>query len=261
VRRALCVAMAAVALQLVATPAASGGGATFEFDDDYLVIGETVTGRTSVWLGARRTGGLEDGPFYVYLVPMTARYPEEGLPEGARWLAPITIEPLPGPYATAKVAFEVPAVPAGGYTLTVCNDPCTVRGVGDLIGGWFSVASSPLEARVQRLQDRLQRRVRAVHALRKAVNRAENRTEKSESAVEGKIGELQRELGDVRADLSSVPRTNPEESRFNWLGVVGWILVVVVAVAALARRRRARVAPPVGPDMEWILPEETIART
>lgn len=258
VRRALCVAMTAVALLLAMTPAASGGGASFEFDDHYLVVGETVTGRTGVWLGANGTGDLEDGPFYAYLVPSSIRYPEEGLPQGARWLAPITFEALSGPEATATVTFEVPAVPSGDYTIMVCNDPCTVQGVGDLVGAFFSVAASPIEARVQALEDRLHWKLRA---LRQEGNRAEKRAERSEIALEERIGELQRRLADVRADLSSVPRTNPEEGRFDWLGVVAWILVVVVAVAALARRRRARVAPPVGPEVEWILPEETSART
>jgi hypothetical protein len=258
VRRALCVAMTAVALQLVVTPAASGGGATFEFDDDYLVIGETVTGRTDVWLGATRTGDLEDGPFHAYLVPQNARYPEEGLPEGARWLAPVTFEPLRGPYAMAKVSFVVPDVPAGGYGLMVCNDPCTGAGVGDLVGGWFSVAPSPLEARVQRLQDRLHWRVRAVQ---REVNRAKKLTEEGRVALEGRVDELQNRLADVRADLGSLPRTPPEGDGFDWLGVAGWVLVALVAVAGLARRRRGRVVTPVGPEVEWILPEETSART
>jgi hypothetical protein len=258
VRRALCVAMTALALQLAVTPAASGGGATFEFDDNYLVVGETVTGRTSVWLGATRTGDLEDGPFHAYLVPQNARYPEEGLPEGARWLAPITFERIPGPYATASVTFQVPAVPAGGYSLMVCNDPCTVHGVGDLVGGWFSVATSPIEARVQRLQDRLHWRVRAVQ---REVNRAEKLTEEGRVALEGRIDELESQLADVRADLGSLPRTPPEREGFNWLGLAGWVLLPLVAVAALARRRRGRVVRPVGPEVEWILPEETSART
>jgi hypothetical protein len=258
VRRALFVAMTAVALQLVTTPAASGGGATFEFDDEYLVIGETVSGRTDVWLGATRTGDLEDGPFQAYLVPSSTRWPEEGLPEGARWLAPITFEPLPGPYATAKVSFEVPAVPAGAYSLMVCNDPCTVQSVGDLVGAWFSVAASPIESRVQALEDRLHWKV---WALRREVNRAEKRTEKRETALEGRIGELYRRLADVRADVTSLPRTNPEEGRFDWLGVAGWVLVALVGIAALSRRHRARVAAPVGPEVEWIIPEETGART
>lgn len=258
VRRALCVAMTAVALLLVAAPAATGGGATFVFDDDYLVIGETVTGRTEVWLRATGTGDLEDGPFHAYLVPSNVRYPEVGLPEGARWLAPVNFEALRGPEAIATVTFEVPAVPAGDYTIMVCNDPCTVRGVGDLVGAFFSIAASPIEARVQAIEDRLHWKLRA---LRQEGNRAEKRAERSEIALEERIGELQRSLAAVRADLSSLPRTNPEEGRFDWLGVVGWILVIVVAVAALARRRRARVATPVGPEVEWILPEETSART
>jgi hypothetical protein len=254
VRRAVCVAMTAVALLLAMTQAASGGGASFDFDDQYLVVGETVTGRTSVWLGATRTGDLEDGPFHAYLVPQNARYPEEGLPKGALWLAPISLDPLPGPYAMARVSFEVPAVPTGGYSLTVCNDPCTVQGVGDLIGGWFSVATSPLEARVQRLQHRLHKRVRA---LQFEVNRAEKRSEKVRVALEGRIDELQSRL----ADVGSLPRIPPEGDGAGWLGVTGWVLVALVAVVELARRRRGRMVTPVGPEVEWILPEETSART
>jgi hypothetical protein len=239
-------------------PAASGGGATFDFGSDYLVAGDRVTGRTSVWLGAKRSGRLEDGPYHAYLVPLNARYPEVGLPEGARWLAPISFEPLPGPYATARVSFEVPAVPSAGYSLMVCNVPCTVQSVGDLIGGWFTIAASPTEARIQSLTDRLDWKT---DALRRQMNGEERRAEKAEEALRAEITGLRRELDALR-EASRTRRQAPETTAPGWLGWAGWGGVVLLALALTFRRRRKVEPPPPGPEMEWIIPEERVpART
>jgi hypothetical protein len=232
-------------------PAASGGGATFDFGSDYLVIGEAVTGRTEVWLGRGRTAGLEDGPFHAYLVPSRTRFPGRGLPEGAMWLAPVSFEPKPGPYATATVTFEVPPVDPGAYSLTVCNAPCTVRSVGDLVGGWFSVAPSPIEARMQSLEDRLRWKVRA---LRSEINRQEKRPQKDQAELEIRIDDLEQQLAVLDGELDA--RSRPAAEGNDWPAWTGWAAVASLLVIAMIRRRRNRAVRPPGPEAEWIVPDD-----
>jgi hypothetical protein len=232
-------------------PAASGGGATFDFGSDYLVIGEAVTGRTEVWLGSGRTAGLEDGPFHAYLVPSRTQFPERGLPKGALWLAPVSFEPKPGPYTTATVTFEVPPVEPGAYSLMVCNVPCTLRSVGDLVGGWFSIAPSPIEARIQSLEDRLRWKVRA---LKSEINRQEKRAERAEATLRTTVNGLQNQVYSLRGEIDGRD-PSPKNSNWTWLGWVGWAAAVLLVVAAVVRRRRTGITTPPGPDVEWIIPE------
>jgi hypothetical protein len=237
-------------------PAASGGGATFDFGSDYVVIGQTVTGRTEVWLGAKRSGELADGPYHAYLVPSDTRFSQEGLPPDAVWLAPVSFKLLPGPYASATVSFEVPAVAPGEYSLVVCNVPCTTRTVGDLVGGWFSIAASPTEARIQALADRLDWKTRA---LGREAKREERRATNAEDALRSTVAELQGELDALR-DASRARPQAPEASGLGWAWA-GWAAAVLLALAGLVRRRK-RAAPLPGPEAEWIIPEERVpART
>jgi hypothetical protein len=254
-KRGLFLLMVSAALVMTPVSAASGGGATFDFGSDYVVIGDQVTGRTSIWLGAKRSGEIEDGPFHAYLVPSSNdRWPEEGLPDDARWLAPISFDPLPGPSATATVTFEVPAVPPGAYSVTVCNDPCTVRSVGDLIGGWVTIAATPSQARIQELTDRVDWKTRA---LRQQMNREERRAEKAEEALEARVTGLQREVNLLRETTRSRPRS-PDVGVPGWVAVSGWGAVVILMAAIFARRKRRKTPPPPGPEAEWIIPEERI---
>lgn len=246
-----------VALAIPATGAA-GGGATFDFGSDYLVIGQTVTGRTEVWL--ERTTELEDGPFNAYLVPPRAQFLERGLPHGATWLAPISFDPRPGPYATATVSFQVPPVPPGDYSLLVCNDPCTDTVVGDLVGGWFSIAASPIEARVQALEDRLHWKVRAV---RGEINRQTKQADGDLVDLGIRIDDLEQRLTVLRGELESRLRPVAEEGRFGWLGWAAGGAAAIALLGLVARRRRGPALHPPGPEAEWIVPdqEKATART
>jgi hypothetical protein len=251
-RRWLTLSIVSVLVLTYPLPAASGGGATFDFGSDYLVIGDDVTGRTGVWLGAKRSGHLGDGPFHAYLVPANTHFPEEGLPQEATWLAPISFEPEPGPYATATVSFRVPDVPPGDYSLMVCDVPCTTQSVGDLIGGWFTIASSPVEARIQSLADRIDWKT---GALRRQMNREEKRAERTEEGLATRVDRLQRELDALASRTAPRP---PDAGTPAWLAGTGWGAALMLALTLLTRRRRKEPPPPPGPEAEWVIPEERV---
>jgi len=101
------------------------------------------------------------GPWFAYLSP-------EG--RAPVLLSPVQITPPAAgadcPFV-ARTTFRVPDVSPGSYTVQVCNLGCH-HGVGDLSGGFFTVASTSLEAlllgqleqtrvKLSRLADRFRR--------------------------------------------------------------------------------------------------------
>lgn len=77
------------------------------------------------------------------------------------------------PYS-ASVTFTVPDVESGMYWVDVCADTDCTTGVGDLVGGMFAIASTPLEAlaltRLPNLRARLTQEARTRQALKGRVD-------------------------------------------------------------------------------------------
>jgi hypothetical protein len=149
------VILSAVAAMLVATPAVStaGGITSFEFQEDYVLVGENVAGRAVFYTNARGSGRIEDGPWHAYLLPKETWIDAPRIPAGAVDLGPIAIEDRGDGTALATITFTVPDMTTGGYSIGVCNVPCTEAYVGDLGGGWLSIARTEEGATLLRALD------------------------------------------------------------------------------------------------------------
>lgn len=105
-------------------------------------------------------GRVSDGPFYAYLTPGDRDW--QALPtEDAIYLGPLAITEATRPYCcwVARVEFTVPDVPPGRYWIDYCNDPCTIDGIGDLIGSMIFVGETEREARLAARWERAKARV------------------------------------------------------------------------------------------------------
>lgn len=139
------------AILMVAT-IAYAGGAVWVFDG-YHRPGDVVESTTAVaWAHNNDLGTPQDGPYLLYLAPMDVDTDTWPHPPKESLLVGI-VEVHEGPFADeddsrygphhAVARLEIPDVPAGGYQIFHCNDPCTST-LGDIVGGWdLRVISGP----------------------------------------------------------------------------------------------------------------------
>lgn len=198
-------------------------------------------------------GRLSDGPYVAYLAPIEIYDVDH--PSAVR-LGEIRMEPSDVWGMIATVEFAVPAVPTGHYHLTYCNEPCTVDGIGDLIGGdAFFVAPTRQEALLLARVDRLSWRL--THARQEGRAKERRALEKLERAQE--IGARERTLAreeiatlEVRiAELGATPARDEQPLVPGWAIVVAaLILAAGIAAAKIVRSRDAPafVVPDTIPD-------------
>lgn len=250
-----------MAFLLAAPTAASGGGSWLELDDPYVVPGEMVTSSGRFSARGSGTGRLWEGPWYAYLLAQD-RYLRPGpIPPAAMPLGQLTVERLDRFLARASITFTVPDVPPGDYSISICNDPCTKTGVGDLIGGWMSVAQSEEDALLRRMRDEVDQELRRMrwrlgHRLREVQRPLEglgDRVERLESSIERRFQALEARLRRTEQPRSEAP---------NAVALGGWaVAAVFLAAAEVFRRRRRRRPPstaarPASSKVEWIVPDE-----
>jgi hypothetical protein len=148
----------------------------------------------------------------------------------------------------------VPAVPTGQYHLTYCNDPCTVDGIGDLMGGdAFFVAPTRQEAlllsRVDRLSWRLtharqEGRAKERRALEK-LGRAQETGARDMTLARGEIATLEARI----AELGAAPTRENQPLVPGWaIAVAALVLAVAILAGAIVRRR----------DAHWFTVPDTI---
>jgi hypothetical protein len=118
---------------------------SFDFPDEYALVGESVTARATFFTEARGTGRIENGPWHAYLLPERTWIEPPHLPAGVVDLGPIAVEEQGDGRALASIAFIVPDVTTGPYTIGICNVPCTDSFLGDL-GGDGSRSPEPRRA-------------------------------------------------------------------------------------------------------------------
>jgi MYXO-CTERM domain-containing protein len=243
-RRTAVVLVAALAGLLVPNVAAAGGMAWFDFDRDYYVAGERAVGETTFWT-ARKDRHLLERTFYAYLIPGARSIDPPKIPSDAIPVGEVTLGGL------ARITFTVPDVAPGGYTVGICDRPCRHSYVGDLGGGWIDVVSTPEEARLLPVIDRLRARLERVRwdGIRKA-----QKSVRRDKALRTEMEELQQDLEQAEEELSArmlAAERRPEGSP-DAFDRAGWA-VAALALAALAgsfwrRRRRPAPAPlPHGP--------------
>jgi hypothetical protein len=260
-RRAVVTSMIVMVSLLVASPAALAGGSWMNVTQ---VNGQSVppdlpggsawapVGATVTMQGQFCTGALaapsSPGPWFAYL----------STPGTRTLLGPVEITPPAGgvdcPYV-AHTTFVVPDVAPGFYTAQVCNVGCH-NGIGDLIGGSFTVASTSLEAvllgRLDRAQDRANRLADKVrHADAKTARLAETRAEldaarqtlaATQAASDRLVAQRDAALKAREAavvDASATART--------WkvvAGVLAFLMLVTWVAVWVRRRNRLRIKVP-----------------
>lgn len=142
VRQIRVVMVGVVILGFLGGTALAGGSSIEPYRQSYRP-GETVVMRGDVSAG--QLGWVGDGPFYAYLrVDPHAgdganRFPH--IDESDVFLGELKITETGPTGVHVSLVFTLPTdIQDGVYSVVYCNDPCT-EGLGDLIGGWVSVAT------------------------------------------------------------------------------------------------------------------------
>lgn len=264
-RRTIVAATTCLLVAFPATPSTAGGMTSFDFQDDYALVGESVTGRAGFYTEARGTGRIENGPWHAYLIPARTWIEPPSIPENAIDLGPIAIEDQGDGRALASVTFTVPDVRTGGYHLGLCNIPCTESFVGDLGGGWLSIARTEEAAALLRQLDRTvgqlhrirYRLARRVLDVERPLGNLQARLDRLEGSVELRLTELEDRL---RAALAP----EPERGGLPWsTALFAAAAIALAGVLFLGGRRRGTPpqVPQEQPVVEWEVPEEVSART
>jgi hypothetical protein len=248
---------------LILVPALAGvagaGGSVFDFRHEdgsavpsggFVLPGDVITAHTSFSSRISGLGGIEDGPYLAYLVP-GFRYVSPGnVPARALVLGPLEI--VKTEFDTvARITFTVPVVASGDYTISVCNVPCTVNGLGDITGGFLRVVQTAKEGRLTaRLEDVRRDRSRLAHQLaasqeqRDLLRAARDDAERVGSQLESRVDELETRLRAADRDATAPDRLLIDD---------GPALAIAAAVALFAlalllgwrSRRTPASAPPV----------------
>jgi len=242
IARFLAPVLAATFLLLPAGPA-TAGGSWLETRRDHYAVGERAVARGSFGRGYL-DGTVADGPFTAYLVPR-----DRSLPRGANvpsWAIPLGRMEISGGAGRvccwiARLAFTVPDVQPGYYSIEYCDVPCTVNGIGDLSGGGFWVGHTLDEARLQGEAAALQT---SNESLARQVRRAENRADRladERSELENDVLTLRNKVTSLEREMSPVRAAPVSRERAPW-PVWTWAISAIagVAVGALIGSRRAQ---------------------
>jgi hypothetical protein len=244
-RRWFAVIAVCIGAVLALATSAAGGGAVFDFDSDYYVPGDTVTGSTAVGFEGGTFADFEKGgPFFGLLF----RSGRDFRRESATLLGPIAFDPRgDGNVAIARISFTVPDVRPGLYEIATCNEDCSIRWIGDLVGGWFTVVATREEIPFRELEDRLTERIRTLQGrlqmfrdrLVDVETQANNAASDGQLAVnsgrdlDATMSRLQAELARLRDESGSLPLAE----------LAGWFaagLMASLGVALLVAHQRRR---------------------
>jgi hypothetical protein len=223
--------------------AAANGGAYLEFDRTYYLAGDEGHGVTYVSLPPRKEHLLDEGPFHVFALPRGVSLREgHPIPPTAIRLGTVAAIEEDGSYEL-ETDFIVPDLDAGWYEIGVCNDPCTISGFRESLGGSLAIVETRREAQLLTTNDRLRGQL---FGARREARRAERRLATVEGELETQLAfgseeriELAAQLDRLETQLASARSREAASGRTPfepWL--VGAILLVTLAIAVLAFRRR-----------------------
>jgi hypothetical protein len=243
IRRLLLLAMIGASVLVAPIRAGANGGAYLEFDRTYYLAGDAGHAVTYVSLPASKEHLLEEGPFYVYALPAGASLREgKPIPSTAVRLGTVAVTEEDDAYEFTT-EFTVPELDPGFYEIGVCNDPCTISGFREALGGSLSIVETRREAQLLTTNDRLRGQL---FGARREVRRAERRLTAAEGELETQLAFRSSERSELVAEIErletqlAAARTRAASSRRTpfdpW--VVGTILIVTVLAAVLAFRRR-----------------------
>ena len=192
-------------------------------------------------------GTLADGPYIAYLLPVGVWIEGTRVPEVAIALGELAIgHATDSAYPRATVRFAVPEVSAGLYHVDYCNDPCTVEGIGDLMGSSeFAIAATRLEGASIRQIDRLEERIVSVRS--NAHRRERNEQAKLERELDAQTDDLEiarsRVVG-LEAQVARLRDQGDERSLVPAWGIVLFSSALVAAAFIVRRTRRSSVEVP-----------------
>ena len=243
IRRLLLMVMIGGSVLVTPIGAEANGGAYLEFDRTYYLAGDSGHAVTYVSLPASKEHLLEEGPFYVFALPAGASLREgRPIPSSAVRLGIVTVTEEDDAYEFTT-EFTVPELDPGFYEIGVCNDPCTISGFRESLGGSLSIVETRREAQLLTTNDRLRGQL---FGARREVRRAERRLTAAEGELEAQLtfgsserSELAAEIERLETQLASARTRAASSGRtpFDpW--VVGAILIVTALAAVLAFRRR-----------------------
>jgi hypothetical protein len=199
-RHVLAVAITVGAIVVMNPIAArADGGAYMEFDRTHYLPGETATAEAYVYLLKPQQGRLDGGPFYAYLVTTNRSFPQVGkaVPEGAIRLGTFQVEESRPKWFELTVSFTVPDVAGDGYTVAMCNDPCTIQGFKEPIVGYISIVQTAREGALLTQNQRLSNRI---YALR----RAGRKQEKAMAELQGQFDALDLVRSSMASQMSAM---------------------------------------------------------
>lgn len=230
-----------IGAMMAAAPPVAAGGSWLETEQSHYTPGDHAIAR-GVFGDGSYEGTVDDGPFYLYLVPGYRWLPRNHpTPEWAVPVGPLTIKPAEGQHCcwVASAEFAVPDVPPGRYSLDYCNDPCTVNGIGDLLGGSFFVGESQHEARLLGRIERLRSKVAALARTRRHLRKTEAALAEVRERYDTLVGQLRAVRPDEpRPMLKREPVDRPLPA---WAVVAG---LFVLTAGVWFRRRPGRTAIP-----------------
>ena len=150
--------------------AAANGGAYLELDRTYYLAGDAGHGVTYVSLPARKEHLLDEGPFHVFALPRGVALREgHPIPPAAIRLGTVAVIEEDESYEL-ETDFIVPDLDPGWYEIGVCNDPCTISGFRESLGGSLAIVETRREAQLLTANDRLRGQL---FGARREVRRAE----------------------------------------------------------------------------------------
>lgn len=136
--------LALLGLLLFSVEPAAAGGSSFEFDRESYHPGD----RAFAWSTLYLPDSTDDGPYGAWLASVGDSLGATGIPPDAVYVGDITVHD--GPYEPsnvssprhARIAFTVPDLAPGEYTIVDCNWPCTAQ-ITDITWGGTMVVAGP----------------------------------------------------------------------------------------------------------------------
>jgi hypothetical protein len=244
-RFALVVAAALGWVALLPTSASAGGGWSTPGRSAYVPAQVAIVQGT-FWEGS--TGeAIADGPYIAYLLPANRWIQGHSVPEAAIPVGQVTITRMAGHGFLTRVEFRVPDLPADLYHIQYCNDPCTVYGLGDLIGSEsFAIGATLAEGRLLMLAHHLRSTIDEVtYRLRREAAAQVRRVERELTAARGlqtiaevRIRELTETLRATRGALEA-ERSTVATAFVIASGLALVVIALLVILLVTTRRLRA----------------------
>jgi len=231
---------------LPTAPASAGGGSWISPDRSAYLPAEVAVFQGRFWEGSDEVR-LEKGPFVAYLLPNSRWINGLRVPGAAIPVGELTITRIDGGVFRARVAFRVPDVPTGLYRIDYCNDPCTVRWLGDLVGSeFFAIGSTRTEGRLLLQAEDLRFKIReaAYHARQRAADQIRGLKQDLRAAAgreafaEVRVGELTETLRTTRRALEA-ERSNVAKRSVIVGGLILAALALLVLLGVAIKRLRA----------------------